>query len=89
MLGQICDCLSHCCGGRDHPDLHLRGGPTGQPMGRVGEGMRNSLAEEGYRARPVLYPEMHLEAIGCFKRGSEMAHLHFNKISPASQRIMY
>lgn len=51
--------------------------------------MRNNLAERQYGVRPALYPETHLEAIGCFKRGSEMVHLRFNKISLASQRIMY
>lgn len=75
--------------GSDLWDLHLRGRPTGQPVGCVGEGTRNSVAEVGYRTRPVLYPEMHLEAIGCFKQGSEMTHSHFNKLSLASRRITY
>lgn len=38
---------------------------AGQPY--KGEEMRNMLAEEGERERPVLDPEVYLEAIGYFK----------------------
>lgn len=53
-----------------------------------GEGDETHASRGGGRARPVLDPDVHLEAIGYFKQGSEKVHLHFNKISLASPKII-
>lgn len=42
------------------------------------------VGEDQFASRSVLDPEVCLEVIRCFKQGSEMVHLHFNKISLAS-----